>query len=41
MSSHSVASGLKNTLLETTLISDGDDSSDSYDVIIKFYSEKV
>ncbi len=40
MSSHSMASGLKNTLLKTTLIS-GNDSSDSYDVIIKFYSEKV
>lgn len=40
MSSYSVASGIKRTLLDTTLISD-ENPPDSYDVTIRFHSARV
>jgi hypothetical protein len=40
MHSYSISSGLKQTLIHTTLLA-RNDARDGYDVIIKFHSAKV
>jgi hypothetical protein len=40
MSSHSVSSGLKSTLLEKTFMA-LDEAQNSYDVVIQFHSAEV